>query len=138
MNGRHTTVYPGVRDGLAKLADERIPLACVTNKSTRFALPLLELVGFSKYFEHVVGGDTVARKKPHPAPLLHACAAFMIAPREMLMIGDSVNDTQAARAAGCPVFCVPYGYNEGRDVHTLDSDAVVGTLREAAELVCKA
>ena len=138
MNGKHATIYPGVKEGLEKLRAEGFPLACVTNKSTRFTLPLLEMVGFAPYFQHVVAGDTLAKKKPDPAPLLHACEAFGIAPREMLMIGDSVNDTQAARAAGCPVFCVSYGYNEGHDVHTLDTDAVVGSLDEAAGLVRKA
>jgi phosphoglycolate phosphatase len=138
VNGRNTTIYPGVEDGLARLRERDIPLACVTNKSSRFTLPLLDMVGFARYFEHVVSGDTLPRKKPDPAPLLHACAAFGVEPRQMLMIGDSLNDTQAARAAGCPVFCVPYGYNEGVDVRSLDSDAVVSTLAEAAELVRKA
>ena len=96
------------------------------------------MVGFAPYFEQVVAGDTLARKKPDPAPLLHASEGFGIAPRDMLMIGDSVNDTQAARAAGCPVFCVTYGYNEGHDVRTLDTDALVATLDEAARLVRKA
>jgi phosphoglycolate phosphatase len=138
VNGRHTTIYPGVESGLAALEEQGFPLACVTNKSMRFTQPLLEMVGLAAHFRHVVAGDTLARKKPDPAPLLHACEAFRIAPRDMLMIGDSLNDTQAARAAGCPVFCVTYGYNEGRDVHTLDTDAVIDTLREAAELICKA
>ena len=138
MNGKHTTMYPGVREGLAKLKAQGIPLACVTNKSTRYTLPLLDMVGLAGYFEQVVAGDTLARKKPDPAPLLHACEFFAIAPRDMLMIGDSLNDTQAARAAGCPVFCVTYGYNEGHDVRTLDTDALVDTLDEAASLVRKA
>ena len=68
------------------------------------------------------------KKKPDPLPLLHACAKFGIAPRDMLMIGDSLNDAQAARAAGCPVFCVAYGYNEGGDVRELDVDAIVEPL----------
>jgi phosphoglycolate phosphatase len=138
MNGKHTTIYPGVREGLDKLKAHGIPLGCVTNKSARFTLPLLDMVGLAKYFEQVVAGDTLARKKPDPAPLLHASEFFAVAPRDMLMIGDSLNDTQAARAAGCPIFCVTYGYNEGHDVRTLDTDAVVGSLDEAAELVRRA
>ena len=138
VNGRHATIYPGVREGLDRLRGAGIPLACVTNKSTRFTLPLLEMVGFSQYFEHVVAGDTLPRKKPDPAPLLHVCDAFGVAPKDMLMIGDSLNDTLAARAAGCQVFCVTYGYNEGHDVHALDTDAVVATLDEAAARVRKA
>jgi phosphoglycolate phosphatase len=137
-NGKHTTMYPGVREGLDRFRAQGFPLACVTNKSTRYTLPLLEMVGLASYFEQVVAGDTLARRKPDPAPLLHACEFFAVAPRDMLMIGDSLNDTQAARAAGCPVFCVTYGYNEGHDVRALDTDAVVGTLVEAAALVRKA
>jgi len=138
VNGRHTTIYPGVKEGLERLAGAGIPLACVTNKSTRYTLPLLDMVGLARYFEHVVAGDTLTRKKPDPAPLLHAAGLFGIAPGDMLMIGDSLNDTVAARAAGCPVFCVPYGYNEGHDVRSLDTDAVVESLDEAAGLVRKA
>jgi phosphoglycolate phosphatase len=137
VNGRHTTVYPGVQEGLTRLREQCFPLACVTNKSQRFTLPLLDMVGLARYFEHVVCGDTLARKKPDPAPLLHACDALKIAPRDMLMIGDSVNDTEAARAAGCPVFCVTYGYNEGLDVRDLDSDALVDSLADAVILIEK-
>jgi phosphoglycolate phosphatase len=138
VNGRHTTIYPGVIDGLDRLRERGFPLACVTNKSGQFTLPLLELIGLSSYFSHVVCGDTLATKKPHPAPLLHACNALKIAPADMLMIGDSMNDTQAARAAGCPVFCVTYGYNEGHDVRDLDTDALVDSLLDAAALIEKA
>ena len=137
VNGRHTTIYPGVREGLERLREARFPLACVTNKSAQFTLPLLESIGLAGYFRHVVSGDTLPTKKPHPAPLLHACKALEVEPREMLMIGDSINDTQAARAAGCPVFCVTYGYNEGHDVRELDTDALVDSLAAAAELIEK-
>lgn len=137
VNGRHTTIYPGVVDGLARLREQGFPLACVTNKSGRFALPLLAMMGFARYFEHVVSGDTLSRKKPDPAPLLHACEQLEVAPGEMLMIGDSLNDVAAARAAGCPVFCVTYGYNEGRNVRELDTDALVTSLVEAAALIRK-
>jgi phosphoglycolate phosphatase len=138
VNGRHTTVYPGVQEGLDALRGEGIPLACVTNKSGRFTTPLLEMIGFARYFEQVVAGDTLERKKPDPAPLLHACRLLDVEPRKMLMIGDSLNDTQAARAAGCPVICVTYGYNEGHDVRELDSDALVDSLADAARMVRKA
>ncbi|HYC47566.1 MAG TPA: phosphoglycolate phosphatase [Burkholderiales bacterium] len=138
VNGRYTTIYPGVKEGLERLRSHGLPLACVTNKSTRYTLPLLEMVGLASYFKAVVAGDTLPLKKPDPAPLLHACEALGVAPREMVMIGDSVNDAQAARAAGCPVICVTYGYNEGMDVRALETDALVDTLDEAARLVCNA
>ena len=136
-NGKHTTIYPGVMEGLNALRERGFPLACVTNKSERFTLPLLDYMKMSHYFETVVAGDTLPQKKPDPAPLLHACKIMKVAPNEMLMIGDSLNDTQAARAAGCPVFCVGYGYNEGHDVRTLDVDAIVTNLVEANSLIAK-
>jgi phosphoglycolate phosphatase len=137
VNGSHTTIYPGVMEGLDRFRAHGFPLGCVTNKSARFTLPLLEQMKLSGYFSEVVAGDTLPQKKPHPAPLLYACERFGIAPRDMLMIGDSLNDAQAARAAGCPVFCVPYGYNEGHDVHGLDVDAIVSSLSQAAAMIQK-
>ena len=112
-----------------------MPLACVTNKSARYTLPLLDMMALAQDFAVVIAGDTLARKKPDPLPLLHACERLHVAPHEMLMIGDSVNDARAARSAGCPVFCVPYGYNEGASVHELDVDAIVPSLFEAYRLV---
>lgn len=138
INGRHSVVFPGVKEGLQAMRDMRLPLACVTNKSGRFTAPLLDYLGLAQFFDQVIAGDALPQKKPDPAQLLHACRGFGITPNEMLMIGDSGNDAEAARAAGCPVFCVPYGYNEGRDVRDLDVDAIVPSLIEAARLIQKA
>lgn len=138
VNGAHTTVYPGVIEGLDALRAQGLPLACVTNKSARFTLPLLDQQKLRPYFAEVVAGDDLPRKKPDPDQLLHAAARLDVTPCDLLMIGDSVNDVQAARAAGCPVFCVDYGYNEGGDVRALDVDAIVASLSEAARLVRKA
>ena len=137
VNGKHTTIYPGVQEGLDLLRAQGYPLACVTNKSERFTLPLLDYVKLSSYFVSVVAGDTLPQKKPDPEPLWHACKQMNVAPHEMLMIGDSLNDAQAARAAGCPIFCVTYGYNEGHDVQSLDVDAIVASLVEATRLISK-
>ena len=134
-NGRHSVVFPGVREGLQTLRDMQLRLACVTNKAERFTRALLEQLELARCFEQVIAGDTLPQKKPDPQPLLHACRAFGIAPGDMLMIGDSANDVEAARAAGCPVFCVDYGYNEGRDVRELDADAIVASLIEATRLI---
>lgn len=137
VNGLHTTIYPGVREGLEQFAAAGFPLACVTNKAGAFTTPLLERVGLAHFFAQIIAGDTLARKKPDPQPLLHACAQFGVAPAQMLMIGDSLNDVQAARAAGCPVFCVPYGYNEGHPVQSLEVDAIVGALTDCIPLIAK-
>lgn len=136
-SGRRATVYPGVREGLEQLRAMRLRLACITNKAARYTLPLLKHMGLSPYFDLVVSGDTLARKKPDPMQLAHICTAFALAPAAVLMIGDSANDALAARAAGCPVLCVSYGYTEGGDVHDLDCDAIVDSLSEAADMLEK-
>ena len=131
-SGRRSVPFPGVIEGLRALRDAGLPLACITNKAERFTLDLLQRTGLDGFFPVVVCGDTVVRKKPDPEPVLTACAQLGVRPADALMIGDSANDVQAARAAGCPVWCVPYGYNEGRPVETLDCDAIVPDLAEAA------
>jgi phosphoglycolate phosphatase len=131
-SGRRSVPFSGVVDGLRMLREAGLPLACITNKAERFTVDLLERTGLSGFFGAVVCGDTVARKKPDPEPVLAACARLGVRAPEALMIGDSANDVQAARAAGCPVWCVPYGYNEGRPVESLGCDAIVPDLAEAA------
>ncbi|MCC6535588.1 MAG: phosphoglycolate phosphatase [Burkholderiales bacterium] len=135
VNGDTTTIYPGVREGLDLLAAAGYRLACITNKSARFTGPLLERIGFARYFSLVLCGDSLPRKKPDPLPLTHTAERFGVKPAEIVMIGDSINDAQAARGAGCPIFCVTYGYNEGHDVRDLDVDAIVPSLIEAAALI---
>lgn len=132
---RKSRVFPGVVEGLQAFKGMGLRVACITNKSERFTVPLLGDTGLFPFFELVLSGDSLPERKPSPLPLLHACQYFGVEPAELLLIGDSLNDTQAARAAGSPVFCVPYGYNRGRPVEELDLDAVVPTLAEAAKLV---
>ena len=140
--GEHVSLYsrpfPGVVEGLEAFKNMGLHIACITNKAEQFTVPLLKDTGLFDYFELILSGDTLPKRKPDPLPLQHACKVFGIQPSELLLIGDSLNDTQAARAAGCPVFCVPYGYNRGRPVTELDLDAVVQSLMEAGQLVEKA
>jgi phosphoglycolate phosphatase len=135
INGDFSTLYPAVIEGLVALREQGLRLACVTNKPIAFAAPLLEQKGLAAYFEIVYGGDSLARKKPDPLPLLQVCADFALAPSQVVAIGDSSNDAQAARAAGCPVLTVPYGYNHGQAIHETDSDGIVQTLLDAAQLI---
>ena len=123
--------YPGVLEGLEIFKEKGFKLACVTNKSTRFVEPLLAKTGLLPYFELVVAGDTLAEKKPHPLPLQHAAKHFGVKMDEVVMVGDSMHDAAAARAAGCPVFIVPYGYNEGQELRGLDCDAFIDDLPSA-------
>ncbi|MGH8806450.1 MAG: phosphoglycolate phosphatase [Noviherbaspirillum sp.] len=135
INGDYSTVYPGVREGLDALQAKEIRLACVTNKPIAFAAPLLEKAGLHRYFEIVYGGDSLPAKKPDPYPLLKVCEDFALQPQQVVAIGDSSNDAQAARAAGCWVLNVPYGYNHGESIHDVDSDGIVPTLLDAAHLI---
>jgi phosphoglycolate phosphatase len=128
INGLHSVVYPGVVEGLRRLVDAGWALACLTNKPGAFAKPLLAAKGLDRYFSQVFGGDAFARKKPDPLPLLQTCLALGSLPGRTLMIGDSSNDAQAARAAGCPVVLVSYGYNHGLPVAGVGADAVIDRL----------
>jgi phosphoglycolate phosphatase len=128
-SGVHSTIYPGVIAGLEKMRG--LKLACVTNKAARFTAPLLERKGLAKYFQVVICGDMVERGKPDPACYLMACERLGVAPGEAVVIGDSQNDVLAARAAGIRVFCVPYGYNEGRPIQSAGCDGILTTLHDA-------
>ena len=135
INGDFSTLYPDVVQGLEAMKAAGLRLACVTNKPVAFALPLLKQKKLAAYFDVVYGGDSLPKKKPDPLPLLQVCADFDLAPAKVVAIGDSSNDAQAARAAGCPVLTVPYGYNHGHSIHDTDSDGIVNTLLEAAYFV---
>ncbi|MCR4304685.1 MAG: phosphoglycolate phosphatase [Gallionella sp.] len=127
--------FDGVIAGLNLMRSTGFRLGCVTNKLARFTEPLLKGLDMGKYFEIVLSGDTLAEKKPHPLPLLHAAKFFGVPIGKLLLIGDSLSDTVAARAAGCPVFCVPYGYNHGEPVDSLFLDAVIANLPAALPLI---
>jgi phosphoglycolate phosphatase len=127
--------YSGVREALRRLHDARLRIAVVTNKQHRFAKALLQRLELMPWIDVVVGGDTCDRRKPDPEPLLFACRSLGLAPSQVLMVGDSINDVTAARAAGIPVVCVPYGYNEGRDPRSLACDAMLETLADLPGLL---
>lgn len=133
-NGEHSTLYPGVLEGLDYLAGEGLPLAVVTNKAERFTRPLLERLSIAERFRVCISGDNVTQKKPHPEALLMAARAVHATPAHCLMIGDSVHDIQAARSARFSVVCVSYGYNHGVPIESLleldRPDAIVDSLAE--------
>ena len=130
INGQHSVVYPGVLEGLRALQQAGLPRVCLTNKPVAFARELLKLKGLDGFFSEVFGGDSFERKKPDSLPLLKACEFLGTTPARTLMIGDSSNDARAARAAGCPVLLVSYGYNHGEPVHAVDADGFVDSLAE--------
>jgi phosphoglycolate phosphatase len=128
-------LYPGVREGLDWLQARGYRLGCVTNKAAQFTEPLLATLGIRDAFDLVVSGDTLPEKKPSPLPLLHAARHFGVEPPEALMLGDSVSDVKAARAAGFGVICVSYGYNHGQDIRGAEPDAVIDSFTQLGELL---
>ena len=127
--------FDGVIFTLKILRTSGFKLACVTNKPARFTEPLLEGLALTGYFDLILSGDSLPRKKPDALPLVHIAQVFGIDCANLLMVGDSPVDTGAARAAGCPVFCVPYGYRGLLAVQELDCDAIVPTLPDLLDLI---
>ena len=135
QNGRQARLYPGVAAGLAEFRELGLPLVVVTNKPFDFSEDLLARTGLRSYFQFVIGGDTLPVRKPRPEPILHACQQLGHAPSAGLHIGDSRHDLEAARAAGCRYFHVPYGYSDGLGslpVASQECDALVSDLVDAA------
>ena len=130
-----SAAYPGVASTLDRMRELGLRLACVTNKAEAFTRPLLDALGLMSKLDLVISGDSLARKKPDPLPLQHCAETFGIGVERLLMVGDSNTDTQAARAAGCPIFCVPYGYRGGTALADLDCDAIVLTVSEVLERI---
>lgn len=128
-------LYPGVREGLDYVKSCGYALGCVTNKAERFTIPLLKDLGVHDDFEIIICGDTLEKKKPDPLPLLHAAEFFNTAPEYALMIGDSISDVKAARAAGFQIVCMSYGYNHGLDIRDFHPDAVIDSMAQLAQLI---
>jgi phosphoglycolate phosphatase len=125
-------------EGLKALKATGLPLGVITNKAVAFTGPLLERTGLAPFMSVAVSGDQLPRAKPDPMPVIWACGRLDVSPADTVLIGDSINDFKAGRAAGCKVFLVPYGYNEGRDVRGLECDAIVATIEAAARLIATA
>lgn len=134
---QRSRLYPGVKEGLEYLKRAGYKIGSVTNKAEQFTLPLLKDLGVFDYFEIVISGDTLERKKPDPMPLLHAAAHFGVSADESLMVGDSVSDVKAARAAGFQIACMTYGYNHGEDIGLAKPDALMDSMTELESLLEK-
>jgi len=128
-------LFPGVLPVLAQLQSAGLGLSVVTNKQRSLACATLQQVGILQYFTHVIGGDTCLHRKPHPMPLIHACSLLDVSEKAAVMVGDSMNDVDAARAAGIPVVCVPYGYNEGEALDDLSGDYLINQFSELPSLL---
>lgn len=132
---QRSVLYDGVREGLDYLKTQGYPLGCVTNKAEQFTLPLLKDMGIYDHFSLVICGDTLPKKKPDPLPLLHAAEHFNVTPENALMIGDSISDVKAARAAGFQIICMSYGYNHGEDIRGYNPDRVIDSMAELTAIL---
>lgn len=134
-NGSLTVCYPNVPEVLVRLQTSGVKLGCVTNKASAFVAPLLDHLGLLSLFDCIVAGDTLAKKKPEPEPIWHACDQLGLSRERVLMVGDSSNDALCARRAGIPVVLMTYGYNEGVPVDTVDCDGLHSNFDELLSLL---
>jgi len=132
---KRSELYPGVKEGMDYLRDAGYKLGCVTNKAAAFTHPLLKDLGLFDYFESVVSGDTLEKKKPDPLPLIYSAEQLGVLPENSLMLGDSMSDVKAARAAGFQIICMSYGYNHGVDIHDSNPDVVIDSMVELKTLL---
>lgn len=132
---KRSRLYQGVKEALDFLKTTGVRLGCVTNKASQFTLPLLQDLGVHDYFEVVICGDMVERKKPDPMPLLQAAEQLETEAKASMMLGDSMSDVNAARAAGFQIVCMSYGYNHGEDIRDYDPDAVIDSMAEIKHIV---
>ncbi len=132
---KRSCLYPGVREGLDYLKAAGYKLGCVTNKAAQFTIPLLKDLGVHDEFEIIICGDTLEKKKPDPLPLLHAAEFFGVEPAKAMMLGDSMSDVKAARAAGFQIICMSYGYNHGEDIRDYNPDAVIDSMAELKDIL---
>jgi len=132
---KRSCLYPGVQEALDFLKTTGVHIGCVTNKASQFTLPILQDLGIRDYFEIVICGDELPKKKPDPMPLLHAAEKMGVKPEQSLMLGDSMSDVKAARAAGFNIICMSYGYNHGEDIRDYNPDAVVDSMAEVKQLI---
>jgi phosphoglycolate phosphatase len=132
---KRSVLYPGVKNALCYLTDKGYKLACVTNKASRFTVPLLKNLQVDEFFSKILCGDELKNKKPHPEPLLYLAKKLKCSPQKSLLIGDSQSDVKAARAANFSIYCVSYGYNHGEDINTYNPDLIFDSFADMREIL---
>lgn len=133
--GTDSRLYPGCLAGLERLREAGIQMACVTNKEHRFAVRVLEVTGLSSFFKVVIGGDSLAQKKPHPLVIDYCLDALGVDQWEAAHVGDSSIDVDTARRAKVAAWAVPYGYNGGRAIEASEPDRVFASIDQVADHV---
>ncbi len=132
---KRSCLYPGVKEGIDYLQASGYKLGCVTNKAEAFTHPLLKDLGLFDYFESIVSGDSLEKKKPDPMPLVYSAEKLGVSPEDSLMLGDSISDVKAARAAGFQIICMSYGYNHGVDIRESNPDVVIDSMAELKDFL---
>ena len=124
----HARLYPGTVETLDALADAGVAMSMATNKPERMARVLVEAMGIGHHFSHLIGGDTLAERKPSAMPLLHLAALHGATATETLMVGDSEADAGAAKAAGMDLVLLRHGYPRDVDLERAGAVAVMDSL----------
>ena len=127
-------VFAGVEQALHELEIAELPLCCITNKESRFALPLLEAAGLRERFPVTVCADRPEDRKPSPSMLLATCRQLGVEPANLLYVGDSASDIAAARAARCRVVAVTYGYGDCDVLAGARPDGLLGNLAKITSI----
>jgi len=128
--GEYSSLFDGTQKLLVKLLSKNIKIACITNKPLEFTEFLLQQNMISQFFSVICSGDNVKHRKPNAWPLLYASKILEVEISSCLMIGDSENDIEAAKNAGCDVVAVSYGYNQGRDINALKPNMVIDSFNQ--------
>jgi phosphoglycolate phosphatase len=123
-----THLYPGMDEILRDLESRGIAWGVVTNKAGWLAAPMIEQLELGRRCGALVSGDTLAQRKPHPAPVLHACALMAVDPVRTLFVGDDLRDIEAGKAAGTRTVAAAWGYLNGGDPHTWGADSVAESV----------
>ena len=133
--GSSAVPYTGCRESLAEIRAAGVKLACVTNKEFRHARRVLEVTCLDGYFDLVIGGDSLAEKKPHASVLRHVARTLGISRSRTAHLGDSATDVAAARNAGVAAWAVPYGYNAGLPIAQAKPDRLFDNLLAVSQHV---
>lgn len=133
--GTRSRLYPQVLDTLRVLRQARVRMAVVTNKEQRFTAAVLMAHQIRHFFDLVISGDTLTAKKPDALPVRHCLEVLKVEPTRAVFVGDSQIDVDTARAAGVPIWAVPYGYNLGNPIAQAKPDRIIPTIHAVAEAV---
>jgi N-acetyl-D-muramate 6-phosphate phosphatase len=132
---QETRLFDGMEEVLQSLESENKPWGIVTNKPSWLTDPLLKAMSLDKRAACVVSGDTLEYRKPHPAPILHACKLMQSKPATTIYIGDAQRDIEAGRRAGTKTLTALYGYIDDNDPAAWCADGMVSSPHEIINIL---